>query len=270
MEYLIACDLEGIHGVVGEPNKGLLTELPDYKVATTNAEKEINVVAKALFDSGATKVVLWDNHGGMVNVNRDNIDSRVIHIDRNAIKGQPRYDFVREHNFAGIVYIGYHSREGTLNGVLAHTFSSVAIQYMKINGKAVGELEIDSYICAKHGIAPIFFSSDDICVAQFKETAPNITSVITKYAKGRNAADFIDEDKVLEDMYNGVCEAVKKDNPLIPMTTPLELEVRYTRMERAAEKVKLAKVKNIPVRYGEDAHILFFEIDKIDDIPFFS
>ncbi len=270
MEYLIACDLEGIHGVVGEPNKGLLTEISDYRVATANAEKEINIVAKALFDSGATKVVLWDNHGGMVNVNVENIDSRVVYIDINDIKGKPRYDFVREHNFAGIVYLGYHAREGTLNGVLAHTFSSVAIQYIKINGKAVGELEIDSYICAKHGIPPIFFASDDICVAQFKETAPNITSVITKFAKGRNAADFVDEAEVLEKLYNGVCEAVKKDNPIIPIDTPIEVEIRYTRMERAAEKVKLAEQKNIPVKYGEDAHILFFEIDKIDDVPFFT
>lgn len=270
MEYLIACDLEGIHEVVGEPYKGLLKELPDYKLAVTNAEKEINSVAKALFDSGATKVVLWDNHGGKPNINQENIDNRVVHIDIDAIKGKPRFSFVKEHNFAGIVYLGYHSREGTLNGVLAHTYSSVCIQYVKINGNPVGELEIDSYICALYGIAPIFMASDDICVAQFKETAPDITSVITKIAKGRNAAEFIDEEVVLENLYNGICQAVKKENKIIPIDAPVNLEVRYTRTEYAAEKVKLAEKMNIPVRYGEDAHILFFTINRIDDVPLFT
>lgn len=269
MEYLIACDLEGIHGVVGEPYKGLLKTIPDYQVAVANAEKEINAVAKALFDCGATKVVLWDNHGGQVNVNQANIDSRVQHVDIEAIRRQARFEFVKEHNFAGIIYLGYHSREGTLNGVLAHTYSSVDIQYVKINGKAVGELEIDSYICAKYGIAPIFFASDDICVAQFKETVPNITSVVTKFAKGRNDAEFIDEDKVLQDLYDGVCEAVKKENSIVSVDTPVNLEIRYTRTERAAEKIKLAQHKGTPYKYGEDAHILFYTVDKIDDITFF-
>ena len=270
MEYLIACDLEGIHGVVGEAYKGLLKELPDYQLAVTNAEKEINTVAKALFDCGATKVALWDNHGGMHNVNPKNIDNRVVHIDIDAIKGKPRFSFVKEHNFAGIIYLGYHSREGTLNGVLAHTFSSVSIQYVKINGVQVGELEIDSYICATYGIAPIFMASDDICVAQFKETASKITSVITKIAKGRNAAEFIDEDVVLNDLYNGTCDAVKKESNIIAIDMPIDLEIRYTRTEYAAEKVKLANQKNIPVCYGEDAHVLRFNINKIDDLPFLT
>jgi D-amino peptidase len=269
MEYLIACDLEGIHGVVGEPYKGLLTSIPDYQVAVTNAEKEINAVAKALFDCGATKVVLWDNHGGMVNVNQANIDSRVQHVDIEAIRRQARYEFVKEHNFAGILYLGYHSREGTLNGVLAHTYSSVDIQYVKINGKAVGELEIDSYICAKYGIPTIFIASDDICVSQFKETVPNISSVVNKIAKGRNAADFIDEDKVLQDLYSGVCEAVKQQSPIVSVDEPINLEIRYTRTERAVEKIKLAQQKGTPVKYGDDAHILLFEVDKIDDVTFF-
>ena len=43
MVCLIAVDLEGVHGVVGEPYKGLLRELPDYAKAVENATKEVSI-----------------------------------------------------------------------------------------------------------------------------------------------------------------------------------------------------------------------------------
>ena len=67
MEFIIACDLEGIHGVIGEAYK-TLGESFDYQKAVEGAELEINTAAKALFDSGAEKVIVWDNHGGGGNV----------------------------------------------------------------------------------------------------------------------------------------------------------------------------------------------------------
>ena len=268
MEYLIAVDLEGIHGVVGEPYSGLLKNLPDYKVAVDGAEKEINAAVRALFDNGATKVAVWDNHAGGGNIDFNNIDQRVIRI--NAKGDNRRFDFVKEHNFSGIVYLGYHAREGTLGGVLAHTYSSVAIQYIKFNGKPVGELDIDTYICANYGIAPIFAASDDICIDQFKTLAPKAANVVTKIAKGRNSADFIDEEKVLKNIYDGVSEATKNNCPIVSHPTPLSVEIRFTRMELAAEKLELAKKIGIPVKYGEDAHILHFEIGSINDVPVFA
>ena len=267
MEYLIACDLEGIHGVVGEPYKGLLRELDDYQTAIRNAEKEINAAARALFDSGATKVALWDNHGGGNNIDEKNIDSRVTHVYH--IPKKPRFDFAREHNFAGIVFLGYHAREGTLGAVLAHTYSSVSIQYVKLDGKPIGELELDSYICACHGIAPIFAASDDICIKQFNELAPEAVSVITKYAKGRNAAELIDSDTVIKAIYDGVSEATKKPLQPIPYSTPAFAEIRYTRMEKAAEIYAKATEMGIPVKYGEDAHILHLTFERLNELPFF-
>ena len=267
MEFLIACDLEGINGVVGEPYKGLLRELPDYQVAIRNAEKEINAAARALFDSGATKVALWENHGGGHNIDVNNIDSRVVHLYHTP--GKERFRFCHDHNFCGIIYLGYHAREGTLNAVLAHTYSSVAIQYVKLDGVPVGELDIDTYICTTHGIAPLFAASDDKCIAQFKELAPEAVTVITKYAKGRNEADLIPSGEVEAAIYDGVCKAAKLKAEPIAYSTPAFVEIRYTRMEDAAKNFNMANERGIPVKYGEDAHILELTVENISDIPFF-
>ena len=94
--------------------------------------KEVNAVATAAFDAGATKVVLWDNHGKGYNLDMNLIDKRVIRtqLDKGLFE---QMFFCKEHNFNAIIFIGYHTNAGTINGILAHTFSSRDYQYIKLN-----------------------------------------------------------------------------------------------------------------------------------------
>lgn len=267
MEYLIAVDLEGIHGVVGEPNC-TLTSSADYGKAVEGAQLEVNAAAQALFDSGAEKVAVWDNHGGGKNLDFTQIDSRVEKIvpDRTKL----RFDFVEEHRFAGILYLGYHAKEGTPNGVLAHTFNSTGIQYAKVDGKAVGELAIDTWICRGHSIPPLFLASDDVCVAEMKQICPEITTVVTKFGKGRNRAELRERECVLQEIYDQVRAAVQKQgkNETEDFPERAHLEVRYTRAERAEEVYRCTKESGlVPVEYGEDTHVLHFEVTAANQIP---
>ncbi len=266
MEYLIAVDLEGVHDVVGIKYE-IMRNTPDYALSKENAVKEVNIAIKALFDSGATKVAVWDNHAGGGNLDFSKIDPRATEIV-GARENHRRMDFAKEHNFAGIVFIGYHSREGTIGGVLAHTFNGLEIQYVKINGKAVGELDIDSYIASDHGMAPIFVSSDDKAIEQVKGISPDIITVITKYGKGRHSAEFRDEQAVLDEIYDGVCRATRAQARKIHLEAPAEVEIRYTRAVIAEDMLARAQEAGIPARYGEDSHIIVYEISKVCDIPY--
>ena len=221
MEYLIAVDLEGVHGVVGEPYQGLgrVSCPEEYQKAVAAATKEVNAAVAALFDSGATKVCVWDNHGGGGNLDFSLIDSRAQQVKPD--NSRPRMEFLSEHDFKGLVYIGYHCKDGTINGVLAHTFSSVNMQYYKINGQAKGELDFDTCIAGSYGVPAIFAASDDLCDQQMQECNPDTVTVITKYAKGRNKADFRDSDEVVRDIYEGVKRAVKANIQPITTNAPL-------------------------------------------------
>ena len=161
MEYLIAVDLEGIHGVVGEPYK-TLTESFDYKDACEGAALEINAVADELFKGGATKVCVWDNHGAGKSIDFSKVDPRCEKIDPTG--DEFRYDFVKRYNFKNVIFLGYHAAEGVPGGVLAHTYSSKSIQYLLLDGDTVGELTVDSLICDFHGIRPLLLAADDIAV----------------------------------------------------------------------------------------------------------
>jgi len=266
MEYLIAADLEGVHGVVGEPWLGLVKTIPEYKKAVEAAVYEINAAAGALFDAGADKVSVWDNHGGSGNIDFADLDPRIEEI---RCKDDPRrYDFVKKHSYDGAFLIGYHAMDGTLNGVLAHSFSSVGIQYIKVNGISVGEMEIDSWILASHGIPTLFFASDEQGIGQAKAIGSGTETVITKYGTGRNSAKLRGREDVLRDIRESAAKAAKLPGVLPVFPSPAEVEIRYTRMEAAANVItRIREEGEIPAEYGEDAHILRFTITNANDIP---
>jgi len=212
-------------------------------------------------------VAVWDNHGGGNNLDFSMIDSRAIPVTGKNDKY--RYDFVKEHSFSGIIFLGYHAKAGTLSGVLAHTYNSKSIQYVKLNGKPVGELAVDSYICATHGIYPILAASDAAGVSEIKEICPTAETVVTKYGKSRNEATFKSRDRVLREIYVSTCRAIKLGgvNRVAEFPQKASLEIRYTRAERAHAVFGRVKAEGrIPVCYGEDAHILHFEIDSPKEI----
>lgn len=268
MEYLIAVDLEGVHGVQGESYK-LLRETEDYAKAIQNATMEVNAAVKALFESGATKVAVWDNHAGGGNLNFDKIDSRAVFVTGK--QDEYRYDFTKAHQFSAILFIGYHAKEGTPNGVLAHTFNSREIQYVKLNGQAVGELSVDCLICQTYGILPIFAASDDVALQEIKALYPQLQTVITKYGKGKNCAEMRLKEDVLQEIYNGVKKAAATIQLVhgTPVSKKILLEIRYSRVEKAVEAAQKANGYGIPSKMGEDTHVRFFEITQPKQITLF-
>ena len=266
MEYLIAVDLEGVHGVVGEPYKGLTSDHEEYAKAVENATDEVNEAVKALFDAGATDVYIWDCHAGKDNLDFTKIDSRAkkVFYKNDAY----RMDFAKQRDFKGVVFIGYHSKEGSLKGVLAHTYNSSAIQYIKINGQSVGEIEIDSYVLAQYKVPPLFVASDTVAIEQAKQFSSEIVTVETKIGKSRNEAIFREKNDVLRDIYNGVKLSVKSNSKPCVTTCPLNVEIRYTRVEKAMEIYnKVRSDGAISVEYGEDAHVLQFVLQRPNQIP---
>ncbi len=265
-KYLVAVDLEGVYGIVGEPYKGLGLDCSEYQSSTEHAVEEVNAVVKGLFEGGAEAVAVWDNHGGRDNLDFSKIDNRVVKV-RNVPSGKyVRLGFADDWKFDGILYIGYHAKEGSLNGVLAHTYNSKAIQYYKVNGVSVGELDIDSWAAAERGIAPLFCSSDKVGTDQALSIEPKMQTVITKYGTGRNTAIFRDKDEVLEEMYEKALACTKLSISPRKLTFPAKFEIRYTRAEDAEKKLKQVLSYGQEMRFGEDSHTLVGSLRSFADL----
>ena len=264
-EFLIAVDLEGIHGVLGDPYKPL-TDSHDYKLACENAVKEANAVCAVLFDMGAEKVTVWDNHGAWHNMDAAAVDPRAHFVNGDTPKSDGRIFFAPEHDYCAMICLGYHSKEGAIGGVLAHTYSSVAIQYYKINGKTVGELEVDQYTAAEYGFSIAMVASDEAGVNEAREAFPGVRSVITKYGVSRNEARLLDWEEVKGALEREAREAFYVPTKPERLAMPASFEVRYTRTEDAKARLERLLAKGFDAHFVDDAHTISYTLSDIADV----
>ena len=129
--YYIGIDMEGAACVVGTPVEGLSYGSANAAFAAREVLQEANAAARALFDCGAQRVILWDNHGGGVNFDYHQVDPR-CEITLGSF--HTRFPGIDE-SFAGILFIGYHASASTKDAALSHTYSSKTYQYYRINGR---------------------------------------------------------------------------------------------------------------------------------------
>ena len=266
---LISLDLEGVNRVVGEPYSGLARDTEQWYIAREQAVLEVNAAADALFEAGVELVGLWDYHAGTSNVDVNALDPRITVIDTDPKK--PRLYFA-EGNYDCICYFGYHTMEGTLGGVLAHTMSSQSVQYYKINGRYVGEVDIDAYITAAAGIPSRFFAGGDIACKQAKRAINEIVTVTTKKEISRNEAVFRDNDELLKDIRTTIVKAIQTDAEPRPLKMPATLEKSFKRVEDAAKYLSRLQSLGVCVDYldddilGKDAHTVVSKINEIGDL----
>ena len=231
MKFYIAVDMEGLACVTGTPGMGLAADSKCYPFAQREATLEANAAARALFDCGADTVYVWDNHGTGWNLLYDELDERVMIV--NGAGSKKRFPGI-DSSFAGILFIGYHAYD-TPYATLAHVYSSSTYQYQKVNGKDVGEMQIDAAIAGEYGVPPIFASSDDICVSQAEAAFTGITTFVTKTSLAWNSCISKHPKAVCRGIYDGVRRAAGSVSSCKPFTftEPFEYEVRFKRTEYA-------------------------------------
>ena len=265
--FIIACDLEGVNNVVGEPYSGLYKGCEQWEIARRQAALEINALASALFDNGAECVDLWDNHGGGGNIEPADLDARIglLCYDRQ----KPRFYFAK--NYDAAIYFGYHAMEGTLGGVLAHTMNSAQNQHYKLNGEYIGEIDMDAYIAASHGVPSCLFVGGDVACRQAEAAVPGIATVITKRELSRNEAIFRDNGELFAEIKEKALALAEAEVPLRRLSFPAVMEKSYKRTEDAAVYLKRLRDSGIEADYldskilGKDAHTVESTVYSISD-----
>jgi D-amino peptidase len=185
----------------------------DYCFAAEQATREADAAAKALFDSGAAKVVIWDNRGNGANLRFDRLDRRCEIVLGTGFKW--RFPFI-DQSFAGVLMIGYHAMEGTPKAVLAHTYSHASYRSIHVNGIEVGEIAMDAAVAGEFGVPAIFLSSDDKGCKEGAGFMPWLETVTTKQGFGYNCAFSKHPVIVEEEIYAAVKRAVARVDTMKP------------------------------------------------------
>ena len=231
MKFYICVDCEGVACAVGSPGASINSSR-DIDFAKKQATREADAAARGLFAAGAEQVIVWDNHNGSLNLHYDELDRRCdIALGVGFEHRMPGLD----DSFNGVVFVGYHAMDNTVDGVIAHTFSSAAYQYMKINDREVGEQAVDAACAGAHGVPVICVASDDKGGAEGLEFFPGIETVTTKRAMGWNFAVSKHPLRVVDEIAATTERAAAKAKELAPFRfdEPMSLEIRFKRIEAA-------------------------------------
>ncbi|MBR4063533.1 MAG: M55 family metallopeptidase [Clostridia bacterium] len=264
---LLALDLEGVNNVKGVPYEALSKGTDEWKIAKSQGALEINAAAAALFGAGAEVVALWDNHGGGHNIDPADLDPRIMLLDPDLSK--PRMYFADDYDC--VCFFGYHAMEGTLGGVLAHTMSSKTVQFYKLNGKYIGEIDMDAYIAASHGKPSVFFAGGDIACSQAKHAVESMVTVTTKREISRNEAEFRDNEELFVEIGEKITEAVKSEHAYRTLAFPARFEKSFKRVEDTAKYLARLQKRGIEAEYltdevlGKDAHTVVSTVHNIEE-----
>lgn len=231
MKFMVAVDCDGPACVVGEPGKAL-SDSRDMVFAREQATREAAAAARALFDSGAEKVVVWDNHGAGANLLFDQLDRRCeILLGTGFGRRFPELD----ETYSGVLMIGYHAMEGTPNAVLAHTYSPGAYSAIRVNGHAVGEIGLDASVAGELGVPLIFLATDRLGCEEALSLMPWVETVVTKEGYGRNCARSKHPAVVEDEIYSSVKHAVERNQEMqaFIFENPIKVEITFKNPHQA-------------------------------------
>ena len=259
-KFCVAVDCEGIACVANKK----MEKLQDDPFVVRQATEEANAAARALFDRGAAEVIILDTHHAGMNLDYERIDNRcrIMLGSGNRIRF-PEIDA----EYAGILFIGFHSREGTKDAVLAHSYGP-GYQYMKINGQEVGEMEMEAAFPGRFGVPVIFISSDDKTVDQAKKSFPWAETVAVKKSLGRTSVLSMHPEAARNAIYSGVMRACERIDEMKPYTfsLPMEVEFRFSDMAGANSPYRgLYDNKRRPFEFV-DAFTRRGTMDNIEDL----
>jgi D-amino peptidase len=218
MKVLISVDMEGIWGLVSwsEPQ-----EKVSYYVT-----KEVKLVTELILKYVKNaKIVVVDSHALGYNIIPDQLPDRV-----SLVRGFPRQFYMMEtidSSYDACMFIGYHSPIGIYPGQMDHSYSSSSFYEVVINGKVVGEAEINGLLASYFNVPVILISGDDVLKNFSNGHFPRTEFVVTKRAISRFSAELRPYTEVVENYSRAVENALDniKNIPPLNMTPPFTIEI---------------------------------------------
>lgn len=184
MRIYISADGEGVSAVVSGDE--MFPGAAEYAFFREMMTADVNAAIAGAFAGGATSVVVNDTHWSERNLLPDRLDPRAD-LMRGSGKPLSMMDGVGA-GYDGAFFVGYHARVGGSVGVANETVMGRQIYDVRINGRSVGELEINAAIAAHFGVPVILVTGDDKLAVETAAALPDAETAIVKYAIERWSA----------------------------------------------------------------------------------
>jgi D-amino peptidase len=91
----------------------------------------------------------------------------------------------------GVIYVGYHARAGSPDGILDHTWSSKTVANVWLNDILVGEYGINAAVAGHFDVPVLMVTGDQTACTQTVELLGDLETAVVKHATGRYSAECL-------------------------------------------------------------------------------
>jgi D-amino peptidase len=213
-------DAEGVAGVCRQ-------EQTDPKDAEMRQllTGEINSAVAGFFEGGATDVFVWDGHDGSATLSTLTIDPRA-HL----VMGGLPSNMLLDRHYSAVAFVGQHARANSPGGVMAHSYSSLGIQNLLMNGKPVGEIETRTALAGWFNTPVIFLSGDKAAADQLHQIDPDAEIAVVKEGIDNYTCISLSADAARKLIRTRAAAAMAKVGSVRPyrLDGPVTIEIEYT------------------------------------------
>ncbi len=251
MKIYIVTDLEGATGVF-KFKQTREKETPEFRDAIRLLMSDIAAVAEGLKQGGATEILVLDGHDGGNNFIPDCMLPGVRYITGTPRPG-PLYGL--DESCGGIVLLGYHSMNGTPDGVLHHTQNSLSETKYWYDGVERGEIYQMAVIAGHCDVPVILVTGDEAACREARGLlGDDLPTVAVKKGIDREAAILMAAGETRPLLINGAKRAMAERSGRTPLKPafPISMRIRSIGPNAAKTDTPVYSQRECVVRSGLD------------------
>lgn len=213
-------DAEGVAGICRQEQTE--PKDPELRALLTG---EINAAVEGFLAGGVDEVIVWDGHDGSAT-----LSVQTIHPKAKLLIGPAGRAMTMERGYGGVAFLGQHSKANVRRGIMAHSYSSLGIQNIRLNGKPVGETETRTMLAGWYGVPVIFLTGDVAAVEEMKALVPEAETVAVKEGLARYACISMSAQAARDAIREGARRAAALIGKVKPykVSGEVTIEIEYT------------------------------------------
>ncbi len=219
-------DMEGVSGIFDSDMQCLPYKSPRWEESHKLLTGEINAAVDGLLAGGATDVVVWDGHDSS-----QSLSVLDIHPKARLLTGEPISPTLElDPSYSAVIFIGQHAMAGARNAILSHSYSSLGVQNMWLNGKPIGEIGARVMLAGHFGIPVIMLSGDTAACEELHSYVPQAECAAVKSGVSRTAGYMLSHQTACALIRQKAQNAMDRLGEFQPYRTsgPMELKVEFT------------------------------------------
>src|ERR1035437_7285173 len=216
----VITDAEGVGGVCRQDQ----TDPKDQEMRQL-LTGETNAAVEGFLAGGAEEVIVWDGHDGS-----QTLSTLTIHPRAKLLMGALGPSMLMDRHFSAVAYVGQHSKANVRGCIMAHSFSSLGIQNMLLNGKPVGEIDVIAAMAGHFGTPVIMLSGDQAAANELHEIVPGAELAVVKEGIGRYTCISLSATAARDAIREAAHRSMSKIGAIKPyiVSSPVTLQVEYT------------------------------------------